>query len=126
MISSSLQGRFRIEKGRRAEDAAAAFLEAEGWTIVERNCRCPAGELDIITHRGDELAFVEVKSIDAYGAESASRLVDARKQKHIVESSKYFLSRKREYNCMRLRYDVILVRKDAVVRYIPRAFLEHP
>jgi Holliday junction resolvase-like predicted endonuclease len=63
--------------------------------------------VDIVAVRGEELAFVEVKTIDAYGPESASRLIDARKRSRIVESSKYFLYRKREYNCMSLRYDVI-------------------
>ncbi len=75
--------------------------------------------------RGEELAFVEVKTVDAYGPESASRLVDGRKRTHIIESSKYFLARKREYKGMRFRYDVILVRDGAVERHLPRAFLEH-
>lgn len=116
----------RAEKGRRGEDAAAAYLAAEGWTLIARNWRCRAGELDIIAARGEDLAFVEVKTVDAFGPESASRLVDFRKRAHIVESSKYFLSLKREYNRMSLRYDVILVREGAVERHIPRAFLEHP
>ncbi len=116
----------RSEKGRRGEDAAAAFLEGGGWKIEERNWRCPAGELDIVASRGEDLAFVEVKTVDAFGPESAERLLDAVKRRHIVESSKYFLARKREYNRMRPRYDVILVRGLAVDRHIPQAFLEHP
>ena len=114
------------EKGRRGEEAAAAFLESEGWTIEARNWRCPAGELDIVAIQDEDLAFVEVKTIDAFGPESASRLVNAAKRRHIVESSKYFLALKREYKHMRPRYDVILVRGLAVHRHIPRAFLEHP
>ncbi len=117
---------FRQEKGRLGEDAAAAWMEAEGWTVTDRNWRCPAGELDIVAVRGEELAFVEVKTVDAFGPESASRLVDARKQGRIVESSKHFLARKREYKGMSLRYDVILVGGGAVLRHLPRAFLEHP
>lgn len=120
------RGRFRQQKGRLGEDVAASYLEAEGWEITDRNWRCPAGEVDIVAVRGEELAFVEVKTIDAYGPESASRLIDARKRSRIVESSKYFLSRKREYNCMSLRYDVILIREGAVDRHLQRAFLEHP
>lgn len=116
----------RREKGRRGEDAAAAFLEGEGWMIVERNWRCPAGELDIVATRGEDLAFVEVKTVDAFGPESAERLLGVAKRRHIVESSKYFLARKREYNRMRPRYDVILVRGFTVDRHIPQAFLEHP
>ena len=116
----------RIEKGRQGEAAAADFLESEGWTIAARNWRCPAGELDIVALRGEDLAFVEVKTVDAYGPESAARRLGPAKRRHIVESSKYFLALKREYNRMRPRYDVILVRGSAVCRHIPRAFLEHP
>lgn len=119
-------GRSRGQKGRDGEAAAASYLESEGWTMAARNWRCPAGELDIVAVRGEELAFVEVKTVDAYGPESASRLVDGRKRTHIIESSKYFLARKREYKGMRFRYDVILVRDGAVERHLPRAFLEHP
>ncbi len=124
--ASAVRGLSRAEKGRRGEDAAAAFLEAEGWSVRARNWRCPAGELDIVALRDEELAFVEVKTIDAYGPESASRLVDARKRQRISESSKYFLARKREYKGMRLRFDVILLRGGAVDRQIPRAITEHP
>ncbi len=116
----------RTEKGRRGEAAAAAYLVAGGWTVVARNWRCPAGELDIVALRGEDLAFVEVKTVDAYGPESAERLLGPAKRRRIVDSSKYFLALKREYNRMRPRYDVILVRGPVVCRHIPRAFLEHP
>ncbi len=39
-----------------------AYLEDRGMTIVERNFRCPRGEIDIIARDGDELVFVEVKT----------------------------------------------------------------
>lgn len=124
---SGREGKIRhIEKGRLGEAAAAEYLVSEGWTIVERNWRCPAGELDIVALREEDLAFVEVKTVDAYGPESAARLLGPAKRRHIVESSKYFLALKREYNRMRPRYDVILVRGSAVCRHIPQAFLEHP
>ncbi len=50
--------------GRDGEEIAAAHLEAQGWRIIERNWRCPAGELDIVAWDGDgqTLVFVEVKS----------------------------------------------------------------
>ena len=50
--------------GRNGEDIAAAHLESQGWCIIERNWRCPKGELDIIAwdEREQTLVFVEVKS----------------------------------------------------------------
>lgn len=57
--------------GRDGEDIAVAHLEAQGWQIIDRNWRCPSGELDIVAWDEDErtLVFVEVKSRSstAYG-----------------------------------------------------------
>ena len=55
--------------GRFGEDAAVAHLEAAGWEILDRNWRCPHGELDIIARDGATVVFVEVKtrSSVAYG-----------------------------------------------------------
>ena len=48
--------------GRRGEDYAAAFLTDAGYRLVERNWRCPQGEIDIIAERAGEVVFVEVKT----------------------------------------------------------------
>jgi putative endonuclease len=48
--------------GTRGEDAAAAYLVRCGWTILERNWRCPEGELDIIAHDGRSHIVCEVKT----------------------------------------------------------------
>jgi putative endonuclease len=48
--------------GRLGEDAAVRHLTGLGWTIIERNWRCPEGELDIVAHDGSELVVCEVKT----------------------------------------------------------------
>jgi putative endonuclease len=48
--------------GRRGETLAADHLVASGFEIVERNWRCPQGEIDIVATRAGELVFVEVKT----------------------------------------------------------------
>ena len=52
----------RKKLGERGEDAAAAFLDRIGMTVVERNWRTTAGEVDIIALDGDEVVFCEVKT----------------------------------------------------------------
>ncbi|GMA19097.1 YraN family protein [Arsenicicoccus piscis] len=48
--------------GRFGEDLACArFLEA-GLSIVERNWRCPLGEIDIVALDGGTLVVAEVKT----------------------------------------------------------------
>lgn len=48
--------------GERGENAAAAYLERAGMTVVERNWRCPAGEIDIVALDGETLVLCEVKT----------------------------------------------------------------
>jgi putative endonuclease len=69
--------------GRRGEDEAAAYLEGLGWRVVDRNWRCPRGEVDIVALDGTELVIVEVKTrrgrgyghpLEAVGAEKLTRL----------------------------------------------------
>ncbi|TKV29921.1 YraN family protein [Arthrobacter sp. NamB2] len=55
--------------GRRGEATAAVFLERAGLKIVDRNWRCPAGEIDLVAIDGSTLVIVEVKtrSSDNFG-----------------------------------------------------------
>jgi len=55
--------------GRRGETLAAEYLTASGFRVVERNWRCPVGEIDIVAYEGSTLVIVEVKTrtTDAFG-----------------------------------------------------------
>lgn len=66
--------RERKDKGDLGEDRAAAFLRKEGYRILERNYRCPLGEMDIIAREGKTVVFVEVKtrSSDRFGPPQAA------------------------------------------------------
>src|SRR3954465_14853443 len=48
--------------GRRGEAIAAEHRVAAGMSIVDRNWRCPQGEIDLVLRDGDEVVFVEVKT----------------------------------------------------------------
>lgn len=72
--------RDKDELGRRGEQAAADYLSGCGWRILDRNWRCPAGELDIVADDGTEIVVVEVKTrrTDLFG--HPFEAVDARKR----------------------------------------------
>ncbi|CAN5142928.1 YraN family protein [soil metagenome] len=53
--------------GRRGEDLAAAALVARGYLVLDRNWRCPLGELDIVAVDGAETVFIEVKTRSGLG-----------------------------------------------------------
>lgn len=48
--------------GAYGERVAAAHLVAAGMTVLERNWRCPLGEIDIVARDGDVLVICEVKT----------------------------------------------------------------
>jgi putative endonuclease len=48
--------------GRLGEQLAADHLLRLGWRILDRNWRCPIGELDIVALDDGELVVVEVKT----------------------------------------------------------------
>ena len=53
--------RLRERKGRRAENAAARWLQLKGHRIIDRRARTPACEIDLIATKKNLLVFVEVK-----------------------------------------------------------------
>lgn len=61
--------RTKDELGRRGEALAARYLEEAGFRVVDRNWRCPIGEIDLVAVDGATLVVVEVKtrSSEAYG-----------------------------------------------------------
>lgn len=65
--------------GRRGEQAAADHLEGLGYRIVDRNWRCPIGELDIVALEQRELVIVEVKTRTSRGFGDPLEGVDDRK-----------------------------------------------
>ena len=50
------------ELGMRGERIAERHLVARGLTVIDRNWRCPQGEIDLVLRDGDETVFVEVKT----------------------------------------------------------------
>lgn len=48
--------------GRRGELLAAEALVRHDFTMIARNWRCPAGEVDLIARRGEEWYFFEVRT----------------------------------------------------------------
>ncbi len=54
-------------EGAAAEDRAADFLLAKGYTLVTRRRKVAGGEIDLVCLDGETLVFVEVKARFAPG-----------------------------------------------------------
>src|SRR5215212_4969295 len=62
--------------GRYGEDLAARHLIGLGMALLDRNWRCPEGELDLVLRDGDVLVACEVKTRRGSGAGSPHQAVD--------------------------------------------------
>jgi putative endonuclease len=115
------RNRRRVELGQRGEEVASRWLEGRGWTIVARNQREGARELDLIAARGCVLAFVEVKSRtgDLYG--HPFEAITSRKQREVRRAARSWLASeagrgwtrvRRDSGCRELefRFDAVAVR----------------
>jgi len=61
-VTGTSHRRVRAERqGRKGENAAALYLRAKGWSVLDRRVRTPVGEIDIVVRKGAIVAFVEVK-----------------------------------------------------------------
>ena len=88
----------RLSLGKKGEDLAAEFLKRKGYRIRERNYRSPLGEIDIIALDGATIVFVEVKTRSDRSLGEPFESVTAKKQKQIIRTALYYLSKKRIRN----------------------------
>uniref|UniRef100_A0A7C4XSL2 UPF0102 protein ENV82_02085 n=1 Tax=Caldisericum exile TaxID=693075 RepID=A0A7C4XSL2_9BACT len=80
--------------GKEGEDIGAKYLRTNGFKIVERNCRTPFGEIDIIARKGKKFYFIEVKTRTTIEYGRGVEAVDKRKINHIVNAINFYLGRK--------------------------------
>ena len=79
--------------GARAERLAAAHLERNGWTILERNWRFGRRELDLIARRGCTIAFVEVKARASVRHGHPLESIDWRKRRDLAIAASGWIER---------------------------------
>ena len=101
----------RRELGAWGEERAAKYLRSKGYTILERNFRCRAGEIDIIALRGGVIAFVEVKLRRDSEFAEAREFVTPAKQRRVILTAEYWLVSHRTE--LQPRFDVIEIYGDA-------------
>jgi putative endonuclease len=94
--------------GAAAESFAVHLLLERGYRLVERNFRCPVGELDIIAYDDSVLVFVEVRSRADADHGHAAEMVDRRKQRRVARVAAWYLAHSRPIydEC---RFDVVAI-----------------
>jgi putative endonuclease len=99
----------RIRTGKRGEELAVAHLQNLGYRILERNYRCPLGEIDIVARDKDTLVFVEVKSRKTEEFGDPELAVGKTKQRKMTLVSLFYLAQKKD-SPVKARFDVVAVK----------------
>ena len=79
-------------RGKAAEDAAAAALEAAGYRVIESNYRVVGSEIDHVCRDDAGFVFVEVRA-RSLGAIEPSATLGARKLRFLMRGARLWLSR---------------------------------
>ena len=111
--------------GRDGETRAAAYLVERGLTILARNVRAPAGEIDLVALDGDTLVFCEIRTRRSRGQGGALESVTPAKQRQVVRVAEWFLAVRPALRARPIRFDVVAidVRGDALaIEHVRDAF----
>ena len=80
-----------LERGRRGEEIAAAYLAGLGWTILNRNVVFRGGELDLVALSGGELVVVEVRTRSEGWMQRGEESVGPRKLGRLVRAGRRYV-----------------------------------
>jgi putative endonuclease len=113
----------RMGLGRAAEQRAAQRLEQAGFTVLARNWRCRAGELDLVARRERLLVIAEVRLRSRAGYGGAAGSIDALKRARIVRAARQLLRRRPALAGLAVRFDALVCAgPEAPIEWIEAAF----
>ena len=99
----------RKELGRWGDEMATRYLTHEkGFRIIDRNYRCPIGEIDLIAFSQNTVVFIEVKTRRALSFGFPAESVPQSKQKKYYLLSQYYIKEKGLYG-IDCRFDIVEV-----------------
>lgn len=115
------------EKGARAEDAVVNFLTTRGFSILGRNVRVGALEIDVVARKGALAAVVEVRTRGEGSYVGPFASVGAQKRASLLRAAERLWREKLSKldGVERVRLDVAAVTFDgagAHVEYVEGAF----
>ncbi len=96
----------RQSLGKRGEDWIADRLCRAGYTILDRNWRRAAGELDIVARRAETIIFIEVRTRRgplSEAIQAAQESVNARKLARLQQLADLYLA---EHNLEETSYRI--------------------
>lgn len=94
--------------GNRGEALAKAFLEKQGYRMLDHQWRCRYGEIDLVMKEGDEIVFVEVKLRASNDYGHPEEMVSYSKAQKLSRTAKNYMYKKGLENTF-WRFDTIAI-----------------
>ena len=107
-------------RGRAAEGRVERALVRDGWDVLARRLRTPAGEIDLVAQRDGLAAIIEVKSRPSLSEAAAA--LQPRQRSRLVAAAEVALAQNPGWGPAGVRFDVLLVDERGRVRRIADAF----
>jgi len=93
--------------GKKGELIAKAYLETNGYEILDENWTYGKAELDLIAYKNRVMVFVEVKARTSVAFGEPEDFVDAAKQKQMELASSEYIEIMNHQND--IRFDIIAI-----------------
>lgn len=103
------------ELGKEGEKLAAAFLEKNGYTILEKNWTFQKAEIDIIAQKDQILAVVEVKTRSSIDFGLPQDFVKPKKIQLLVKAVNEYVIR--NDLDLKIRFDIMAIHKDSTKKF---------
>ncbi len=81
----------RQRLGARGEATAVAYLQQQGYRLLERNYRCAVGEVDAVLIDGDMIVFLEVRSRRGSAVGTPEESITRAKARHLALAAQTYL-----------------------------------
>jgi len=111
------------DKGRKAEQLVARYLQKKGWKILFTNYRVAGGEIDIIASDKKDIVIIEVKS-GKQNSFDLTESVDFQKKKKLQRAVEQFLFQEKMQD-RPVRFEIITVSMpDEKIHHFPQEFFD--
>ena len=97
-----------LQTGTWGEELAVAYLQEQGYTILERDWHSEHRDIDIIAWKDEELVFVEVKARRNSDFIDPVQAVDYRKRKNLRMAINHYVKFRRYDG--NWRFDIITIK----------------
>ncbi|MDR3567282.1 MAG: YraN family protein [Syntrophobacteraceae bacterium] len=120
----SMPTKSRYNKGKEGERIAAEYLCQCGLKILERNFRCPSGEIDLVAKEGKTIVFVEVRSRQTGEFCTPEESLSVHKFRRIAKAALWYVKQRGQTDSS-MRFDVVALRwngEEPEINWIVNAF----